>query len=98
MNSETSLMDLVWVTSIICIILVYGTTWFIMADRPVMLWVRLATIIIYGALIEVLTPELVRVFTSTGSHFVCETVKSSREGGANLNILSGLVAGNMSGC
>src|SRR5207245_5782871 len=39
---------------------------------------------------------LVKVFTSTESSHVKEVVTSSREGGASLNILSGLVAGNMS--
>src|SRR5207237_2057171 len=34
--------------------------------------------------------------TSTGSRHVQEIVKSTREGGASLNILSGLVAGNYS--
>ncbi|EFN93288.1 membrane-bound proton-translocating pyrophosphatase [Mobiluncus mulieris FB024-16] len=97
MNFETPLTSLVWVTSIMCIILTYGVTWFIMADQPAMLWVKLATIITCGTLAGALIPELVKVFTSTNSHFVRETVKSSREGGASLNILSGLVAGNMSG-
>ena len=41
-------------------------------------------------------PELVKVFTSTESRHVSEVVTSSREGGASLNILSGLVAGNFS--
>src|SRR6202041_723626 len=45
-----------------------------------------------GALI----PELVKIFTSTESTHVREVVTSSREGGASLNILSGLVAGNFS--
>jgi len=40
--------------------------------------------------------ELVKVFTSTESLHVSEVVTSSREGGASLNILSGLVAGNFS--
>jgi K(+)-stimulated pyrophosphate-energized sodium pump len=38
----------------------------------------------------------VKVFTSTESRHVKEVVTSSREGGASLNILSGLVAGNFS--
>jgi hypothetical protein len=38
----------------------------------------------------------VKVFTSTESRHVAEVVTSSREGGASLNILSGLVAGNFS--
>ena len=41
-------------------------------------------------------PELVKVFTSTRSRHVREVVTSAEEGGASLNILSGLVAGNFS--
>ena len=37
-----------------------------------------------------------KIFTSTESAHVKEVVTSSREGGASLNILSGLVAGNFS--
>ena len=44
---------------------------------------------IAGALI----PELVKVFTSTNSGHVREVLSASREGGASLNILSGIVAG-----
>ena len=42
------------------------------------------------------TTELVKIFTSVESSHVKEVVTSSREGGASLNILSGLVAGNFS--
>ncbi len=41
-------------------------------------------------------PEFVKVFTSVESRHVKEIVTSSEEGGASLNILSGLVAGNFS--
>ena len=37
-----------------------------------------------------------KIFTSTESAHVKEVVTSSREGGASLNILYGLVAGNFS--
>jgi K(+)-stimulated pyrophosphate-energized sodium pump len=43
-----------------------------------------------------LIPELVKVFTSTESRHVREVVTASREGGASLNILAGLIAGNFS--
>ena len=49
-----------------------------------------------GTLAGAIIPELVKVFTSTESRHVREVVTSSREGGASLNILSGLVAGNFS--
>src|SRR5690606_15624140 len=41
-------------------------------------------------------PELVKVFTSTESRHVREVVTASKEGGASLNVISGLVAGNFS--
>src|SRR5207302_5660779 len=41
-------------------------------------------------------PEFVKIFTSTESAHVREVVTSAREGGASLDILSGLVAGNFS--
>ena len=49
-----------------------------------------------GTIAGALIPELVKVFTSTDSAHVREVVTSSREGGASLNILSGLIAGNFS--
>ena len=63
--------------------------------RPT-LWWKLSTVITCGTLAGAIIPELVKVFTSTESRHVREVVTSSREGGASLNILSGLVAGNFS--
>jgi K(+)-stimulated pyrophosphate-energized sodium pump len=60
------------------------------------LWWKLSTVITCGTLAGAIIPELVKVFTSTESGHVREVVTSSREGGASLNILSGLVAGNFS--
>ena len=60
------------------------------------LWWKLSTIITCGTLAGAIIPELVKIFTSTESAHVQEVVTSSREGGASLNILSGLVAGNFS--
>jgi K(+)-stimulated pyrophosphate-energized sodium pump len=53
-------------------------------------------IISCGTLAGAIIPEAVKVFTSTESRHVKEIVVSSREGGASLNVLSGLVAGNFS--
>jgi K(+)-stimulated pyrophosphate-energized sodium pump len=53
-------------------------------------------VITCGTLAGAIIPELVKVFTSMHSRHVREIVTSSREGGASLNILSGLVAGNFS--
>jgi K(+)-stimulated pyrophosphate-energized sodium pump len=60
------------------------------------LWWKLSTVITCGTLAGAIIPELVKVFTSTESSHVREVVASSREGGASLNILAGLVAGNFS--
>ncbi len=99
MNFEKPLTSLVWVTSIISIILTYIVSYLMI---PVLggdttLWWKLSTIISCGTLAGAVIPELVKVFTSTESAHVKEVVSSSREGGASLNILSGLIAGNFSG-
>ena len=60
------------------------------------MWWKLSTVITCGTLAGAIIPELVKVFTSTESAHVREVVSSSREGGASLNILAGLVAGNFS--
>ncbi|MDO4888852.1 MAG: sodium-translocating pyrophosphatase [Actinomycetaceae bacterium] len=96
MNFETPLTSLVWMTSALCIALTYLVSWAVLGDIGDSLWLRLATIVTCGTLAGSLIPELVKVFTSTKSQHVRETVRSSREGGASLNILSGVVAGNFS--
>ena len=96
MNFEAPLSSLVWFTSIICIAATYLMSWLVLAPQGGALWVELATIVTCGTLAGALIPELVKVFTSTKSRHVRETVKSSRQGGASLNILSGVVAGNFS--
>src|SRR2546427_2260837 len=55
-----------------------------------------ALIITAGTLAGAIIPEVVKVFTSTESGHVREIVTASREGGASLNVLSGLTAGNFS--
>ncbi len=97
MDFEKPLSTLVWLTSAACIVATYLTTWVVLKDTAAGdSWWRLATIISCGTLAGALIPELVKVFTSTSSKHVREVVKSSRQGGPSLNILSGLVAGNFS--
>ncbi len=97
MNFEAPLTTLVWITSATCIATTFLTTWAVLGEvGGGQLWWRLATIVSLGTLAGALIPELVKVFTSTRSRHVHEVVKSSREGGPSLNILSGLVAGNFS--
>ncbi|HMO12440.1 MAG TPA: sodium-translocating pyrophosphatase, partial [Actinotalea sp.] len=97
MNFEQPLTTLVWLTSIVSITTTFVTTYFVLGDLSDGMWWKLSLIISFGTLAGALIPELVKVFTSTTSRHVHEVVKSSREGGASLNILSGLVAGNFSG-
>ncbi|HSP66105.1 MAG TPA: sodium-translocating pyrophosphatase, partial [Bryobacteraceae bacterium] len=98
MNYETPLTSLVWLTSFISIGATYALSYIMIPDigsDPSMWW-KLSTIITCGTLAGAIIPELVKVFTSVESSHVKEVVTSSREGGASLNILSGLVAGNFS--
>jgi len=96
-NFETPLSSLVWITSAVCIATTYAMTYVVLGDTLTNgLWWKLATIVSCGTLAGAVIPELVKVFTSTHSKHVREVVKSARQGGASLNILSGLVAGNFS--
>jgi K(+)-stimulated pyrophosphate-energized sodium pump len=97
MNFEAPLTSLVWVTSIISVVLTYVVSYLMIPNLgDGSLWWKLSTIITCGTLAGAVIPELVKVFTSTESSHVKEVVTSSQEGGASLNILSGLVAGNFS--
>jgi K(+)-stimulated pyrophosphate-energized sodium pump len=97
-NYEAPLTFLVWLTSIVSIIATYVVSYFMIPDLggDPTLWWKLSSVITCGTLAGALIPELVKIFTSTESTHVREVVTSSREGGASLNILSGLVAGNFS--
>jgi K(+)-stimulated pyrophosphate-energized sodium pump len=99
MNFEAPLTSLIWVTSVVSIVLTYIVSAIIIPDigGDATQWWKLATIISCGTLAGALIPELVKVFTSTGSRHVREVVTSAEEGGASLGILSGFVAGNFSG-
>jgi K(+)-stimulated pyrophosphate-energized sodium pump len=97
-NFEHPLTQLVWLTSIVSVALTYVVSRVIIPDLNgnSSLWWQLSTVITCGTLAGAIIPELVKIFTSTSSRHVREVVTSSREGGASLNILSGLVAGNFS--
>jgi K(+)-stimulated pyrophosphate-energized sodium pump len=97
MDFEKPLTFLVWLTSIISVVLTYIVSHALIADLgDGTLWWKLSTIITCGTLAGAIIPEVVKVFTSVNSRHVREVVTSSREGGASLNIISGLVAGNFS--
>jgi len=100
MNFEHPLTSLVWLTSIVSIVATYIVSYFIIPSLgnpgDTTQWWKLASIISCGTLAGALIPELVKAFTSVESRHVNEVVTSSKEGGASLGILSGLVAGNFS--
>ncbi len=98
MNFEAPLTSLVWFTSIVSIVLTYIVSKVIIPELggDSTQWWKLATIISCGTLAGAVIPELVKVFTSVSSGHVKEVVTSAEEGGASLDILSGLVAGNFS--
>jgi len=97
MNFEAPLTSLVWLTSIVSVGMTYLASYLLIPNLgDGTLWWKLSTIITCGTLAGAIIPEAVKVFTSTESAHVKEIVNASREGGASLNILSGLVAGNFS--
>ncbi|MCS7044846.1 MAG: sodium-translocating pyrophosphatase [Gemmataceae bacterium] len=102
---EQPLTRLIWIASILCISTSFFMSWLLLRDLTVpgvnreiteRLWWQLATIISCGTLAAVLIPEFTKIFTSSHSKHVHEIVTASREGGASLTILSGIVAGTFS--
>jgi K(+)-stimulated pyrophosphate-energized sodium pump len=112
MNFEHPLTVLVWLTSIVSVAITFGLSYLLLGTGDVErflasiidpeamdshgLWWKLGAIISCGTLAGAIIPEAVKVFTSTNSGHVKETVTASRQGGASLNILAGLTAGNFS--
>lgn len=97
MDFEHPLTFLVWLTSAISIVVTFVVSYLLiptLGDGT--LWWKLSSIITCGTLAGAVIPEVVKVFTSTSSAHVRETVTASKEGGASLNILAGLTAGNFS--
>ena len=98
MDFEAPLTSLVWLTSVLSIAATYLVSYLMIPNlngNP-SLWWKLSSVITCGTLAGAVIPEFVKIFTSMNSTHVREIVSSSEEGGASLNILSGLVAGNMS--
>lgn len=102
-NFEVPLTSLVWITSLLSILTTFALSYLLihtvtLSDGTVVhdLWWKLASIISFGTLAAALIPELTKAFTSSRSRHVQEIVSASREGGASLTILSGMVAGNFS--
>ncbi len=99
MDFEAPLTNLVWLTSAVSIVVTFLVSNLMLSSLAVDpdLWWKLSIIISCGTLSAAIIPELTKVFTSAKSAHVAEIVDSSKEGGASLTILSGMVAGNFSG-
>ena len=109
-NWEAPLTDLVWLTSIVSILGGFVANHFLLGDftAPRMvdgvlkevpltnLWWVLSAIVACGTLASALIMEFTKIFVSTSSRHVREVTDASNHGGASLNVLSGLVAGNFS--
>ncbi len=93
---EVSLTRLVWLTSILSIGMTYGVSAWLLNHLGHGIWFILATIISCGTLGAALIPEFTKIFTSPKAKHTQEVVTASREGGASLNILSGIVSGDFS--
>jgi K(+)-stimulated pyrophosphate-energized sodium pump len=98
MNFEAPLTFLVWLTSLVSVALTFAVSYLIIPSLggDTSMWWKLSLIITAGTLAGAVIPEVVKVFTSTTSAHVKEVVTASREGGASLNVLAGLTAGNFS--
>jgi K(+)-stimulated pyrophosphate-energized sodium pump len=97
MDFEAPLTSLVWLTSLVSVALTFGVSKLLIPDLgDGTVWWKLSAIITCGTLAGAIIPEVIKVFTSTNSRHVRECVEASREGGASLNVLAGLTAGNFS--
>jgi K(+)-stimulated pyrophosphate-energized sodium pump len=97
MDFEKPLTFLVWLTSIVSVVITYVASYLLIAGLgDGTLWWKLSTIITCGTLAGAIIPEVIKIFTSTNSGHVRECVEASKEGGASLNVLAGLTAGNFS--
>lgn len=95
-NFETPLTSLIWLTAFVSIAVTFGVSYVMIGDMDENLWWRLSVIISCGTMAAALIPEFTKIFTSSKSKHVEEVVNASREAGASLNIISGIVAGNFS--
>jgi K(+)-stimulated pyrophosphate-energized sodium pump len=98
-HPELPLTALVWITSTISIAVTFIVSKLMLTPSDTIhpdLWWVLSVVISCGTIAGALIPEFTKIFTSTNARHTKEIVTASKQGGASLNILSGLVAGNFS--
>jgi K(+)-stimulated pyrophosphate-energized sodium pump len=102
LDFERPLTNLVWITSLLSIAVTFVASYFMVGPGTMLglvnpnIWIILSIIISCGTLGGAVIPEFTKLFTSPKSSHVQEVVSASKEGGASLTILSGVVAGNFS--
>lgn len=102
LDFEKPLTSLIWIASVLSIAITFLVSYFQLGNieynniQYPNLWWQLSLIISCGTLGAAVIPEITKIFTSPKSSHVLEVVKSSHQGGASLNILSGFVTGNFS--
>ncbi len=94
---EVPLTNLVWIASVLSIAMTFCVSKWLLSSMTGNLWLILASIISCGTLGAALIPEATKIFTSPKAKHTKEVVAASKEGGASLTILSGIVSGNFSG-
>ena len=94
---EVPLTNLVWIASVLSIAMTFCVSKWLLSSMTGNLWLVLASIISCGTLGAALIPEATKIFTSPKAKHTKEVVAASKEGGASLTILSGIVSGNFSG-
>src|SRR3989344_1970013 len=87
-NFEAPLTELVWLTSLISIGVLFAVSYLLLHANYGNLWLTLSIIISCGTLAAAVIPELTKVFTSCHSKHVQEIVNAGKEGGASLVILN----------
>lgn len=97
-NFEIPLTWLVILTSVVSIVLTFIVSNVLIPEvgGNESLWWKLSIIVSCGTAAGAIIPEVIKIFTSTESGHVREVVQASKEGGASLNVLAGLTAGNFS--
>lgn len=93
---EAPLTSLVWITSLLSIAVTFAVSYIMIGSMGENLWWKLSIIISCGTFASAIIPEFTKIFTSSKSIHVQEIVNASRQAGASLNIISGMVAGNFS--
>ncbi|MDR0569608.1 MAG: sodium-translocating pyrophosphatase [Clostridiales Family XIII bacterium] len=102
LDFEKPLTSLIWITSALSIIVTFVASFMLIGPGSYVsshggsLWAVFSVIISCGTIGGAIIPEFTKIFTSPKSKHVSEVVSASKEGGASLNILSGLTAGNFS--